>query len=364
MSADEYILSVLSSFLKYMQSQSSVSLVPFSSFHSIGSASNFFEITTEEDIVSLFEQWVFQNKFYILWNGCNTLFDGDFEGNLVKNSLSWIEKLAEDEMRVTLQVGAGEDWVAFVKYCVAHNYAGIENLSEIPGTVGAAPVQNIGAYGAEVADVIKEVHGIDLQTGEKKIFSQQECSFWYRESIFKSDLKGLFIITAVVFTLQKYWSGYQLNLDYADIQNYIYEYKCEKDQLWIKELSEIITIIRREKLPNLDERWTAGSFFKNPIIPKSQYEILLESYPMLKSYPVANLFKTEEQVKIPAAQLIELVGLKGVLEDGVGTYINHALIIVSKGEQDGAKIVKFSQKIQREVNQKFGILLKLEVNIV
>ncbi len=356
-----------------MQTQQHISLEDLSSFHSRGVAQEYVKISSEEDVLTLSQKlqasWEYKKNIahYLLWKGCNTLFDGDFQGLIIQNAILWIEVIEETDDEIILKVGGGEDWVNFVKYCVKNKYAGIENLSEIPWTVGAAPVQNIGAYGVEIAEVIHEVQGIDLRTGEKKIFSCAECQFGYRESIFKSESAGLknnFLISYVVLKLKKYDAekkNYCLNMNYADIQKYIADNNLDKETLWIAELSDIITVIRQGKLPNLDERGTAGSFFKNPIISEQQYTTLLEQFPILKCYPVMN---AEKYVKIPAAQLIDLVGMKWVLEDGVGTYKHHALILVSQWVQDGKKIVNFAKKVQEKVEATFGIMLEPEVNII
>ncbi len=358
-----------------MERKENFSLETLSSFHSKGVAQEYVNISSEEELISFLPE-LKNKKYYLLGKGYNTLFNGDFSGIILQNKILWIEVIEENDEDIILKVGWGEDWVDFVKYCVHNHYAGIENLSEIPGTVGAAPVQNIGAYGAEVADVVVAVEWIMLDSGEKKIFSREDCSFGYRESIFKDETSGLknnFLISYVIVILKKYNTekknkkeNYQLNMEYADIQNYISEYGLSQEDLWISEISEIITTIRQGKLPNLEERGTAGSFFKNPIILEQQYSKLLEAFPMLKSYPVAdnNADSSEKKVKIPAAQLIELVGLKGVLEDWVGTYKNHALILVSQWVQDGRKIVDFSKKIQEKVKNTFDVILEPEVNII
>ncbi len=343
-----------------MNIQSNIPLVHLSSFHTQGMANELSIITTEQQIIDLLHKGKFQDRYYILWKGNNTLFNGNFQGLLIKNEIMGKEIISQDKEDILLKIGGWEDWVTFVKYCVENKYAGIENLSEIPWTVGASPIQNIGAYGTEVGEYIQKVEGINLTNWKKEIFSNEECQFWYRNSIFKTTLKNKFFITAVYFKLKKETTHYQVNIAYADIQNYIENHKIDKTTLSIKQVSEIITTIRQKKLPNLEERGTAGSFFKNPIITKEQYQKLLQNFPMLKSYPITDNTK----VKVPSAQLIELVGMKGVLDDGVGTYKNHALILVSKGVQQGEKIVRFAEKIKTKVYETFAISLEAEVNII
>ncbi|MDR2868091.1 MAG: UDP-N-acetylmuramate dehydrogenase [Bacteroidales bacterium] len=305
------------------------------------------------ELDGLRETHVFDDKFYILGGGSNTLFTQDFDGSIIQLKAKGITIIEETQEYVVLEVGAGEEWADFLQYCLTNNLYGAENLTDIPGWVGSAPMQNIGAYGVEVKDIITKVNITHLQTGIKTSLSNQECQFGYRSSIFKTALKNRTIITSVQFKLSK---KPIFSLSYQGLQNYL-----EQSQLplCLENVTKAVQQLRKEKLPDLDELGCAGSFFKNPIIPMVQYLQLQKKYPKLASYPI-----DKDHCKVPAGALIEYCGLKGHREGAVGIYPKQALVIVNYGEATGAEIDVFSRKVIQNVNNLLGIELEREVNII
>ncbi|PKQ69934.1 UDP-N-acetylmuramate dehydrogenase [Raineya orbicola] len=288
----------------------------------------------------------------ILGGGSNVLFTQDFEGIVLKVSLLGKEIIREDSENVWLKVQAGENWNTLVEYCVANNWGGIENLTLIPGTVGAAPMQNIGAYGVELQDVFEYLEAFHLATGEVHRFDKKHCEFGYRESVFKNKFKNQYIILSVVLRLSK---KHKLHFSYADVEKFLKEHRIEPS---IKSISEAVRKIRTEKLPNPAEIGNAGSFFKNPYISKMHYEYLKRDYPNLPAYPL-----DENTYKVPAAWLIEQAGWKGYHEGNAGVHHRQALVLINKGNAQGKEIWELAQKIKKSIEDKFGIVLQTEVNI-
>ena len=262
--------------------------------------------------------------------------------------------MKENDDNIWIKSGAGVAWHDLVMHCVNQNYAGIENLSLIPGTVGAAPMQNIGAYGIEIKDVFEDLEAIEIATGKTKIFDQQICNFGYRESIFKHEAKGKYIILNVTFKLNKKPTFY---VEYGAIKDTLAEMGIA--ELSIKAISDAVIHIRQSKLPNPAEIGNAGSFFKNPEIQKTQFEKLKAQFPTIPSYPVS-----ETTTKVPAGWLIEQAGWKGQRFGNVGVHAKQALVLVNYGGGKGEEIKTLSQKIQVSVKEKFGIQLSAEVNFV
>ncbi len=289
----------------------------------------------------------------ILGRGSNVLFSRDYEGLIILIRIAGITCTGQTEEDITLRVGAGEDWHSFVLYCVEHGYAGVENLSLIPGTVGAAPLQNIGAYGVEVKNVIESVEAMNIETGEVRFFSNAECKFGYRESIFKRELKGQFVITAVNFKLSK---KPQFQTEYGDIRRVLEEKNISK--LSLKAISDAVIQIRTSKLPDPSQIGNAGSFFKNPEIPISQFEELKVRFPNIPGYPMPN------GIKVAAGWLIEQAGWKGFRSGEVGVHAKQALVLVNYGGGTGIEIRQLSAQIQNSVSSKFGIQLTPEVNFI
>ncbi len=289
----------------------------------------------------------------LLGGGSNVLFTQNFAGLVLLNQIRGIAITKDNDREVHLRVGAGEGWHAFVQYCVDHNYAGVENLSLIPGTVGAAPMQNIGAYGVEVKDVIETVEAISRSDGQLRIFSAAECQFGYRESIFKQRLKGKYFITAVNFRLSK---QPDFNISYGDIQKVLDEKPHES--LSLRAVSEAVIKIRQSKLPDPAKIGNAGSFFKNPEITLDHFHKLKLNYPTMPGYP------TGLGMKVPAGWLIEQAGWKGYREGSIGVHDRQALVLVNYGGGAGEDIKSLAFRIQKSVQDRYQILLSPEVNFI
>lgn len=291
----------------------------------------------------------------ILGGGSNVLFTRDLEQKVIVNQTKGITEhhLSEDE--VILELCSGEVWHDVVLYAVERNYGGIENLSLIPGSVGAAPMQNIGAYGVEVKDVIQRVEAFNLKTKEIEAFSNSDCCFGYRESVFKRDLKGKYFITKVFIKLSKI--NHKLNTDYGAIFEVLQSKNIETPT--IKEISEAVIEIRRSKLPDPNVLGNAGSFFKNPVISATHYKMLKEKFPDIRSYIV-----DEEHVKVPAGWLIDSLGWKGKRHGNAGVHVKQALVLVNHGNATGEEILELSRSIQKSVLDTYMIELETEVNIL
>ena len=310
-------------------------------------------IEKEEDIPSLFENGVFNSEYMMIGDGSNVLFTKPFNGAIIRMETKGIKKLDEDEEFVKVKVAAGEKWDDFVYYCIENQYFGIENLISIPGLVGSSPVQNIGAYGVEVKDVIHEVRGWRISTQTPFTFQNEDCLFGYRSSVFKTQLKGDCLITDVVFKLSKKEA---YNLSYKGLAD---ELQKENLPLSLRRVADAVVAVRNSKLPDIKRYGCAGSFFKNPVVTKAVFETLLRKHPRLISYPAG-----EGKVKMAAGQIIDLAGMKGNREGDVGVWPHQALVIVNYGNATGQEVVDFYRKIQEKVMECFGIQLEPEVNIV
>lgn len=329
-----------------MNIKKNIQLQPHNSFRTKAAAKLFAQPETVEELQEILQAYSEEPKL-VLGGGFNLFFTKDFNGLVIKPAMRGMKLCAENADFVEMEVGAGEVWDDFVAYCVSRGLSGVENLSLIPSTVGAAPIQNIGAYGTEVKDVIVKVNAVDKKTGEKVEFSNVECEFDYRNSIFKRTDK--YIITSVVFRLSK---SFEYKEKYVDLS---LELKGISHPT-LPQVREAIVNIRTRKLPDHWAYPNAGSFFKNPILTKEEKEKLLT---LLPDAPVYNA--GEEGFKTSAANLIEKAGFKGKRKGNVGTYEHHALIVVNYGTENGQEILDFTQEIQREVQDKFGIALEPEV---
>ena len=336
--------------------KTNVNLRPYNSFGFDAIAKYFVEINTIDDLQTLIQSGVLQkHKTLILSGGNNILFQKDvFDGLVVYINTKGIEILREDGNEVVVRAQAGEDWPEFVRFCVGKGWHGVENLAHIPGKVGAAPVQNIGAYGMELKDSFLQCEAINMATGETKVFNKAECHFGYRESIFKGELKGRYVITTVDFLLKK---EAPLHLEYGNIKAYLEQNGIENPTL--QQLHDAICAIRDAKLPDVKQIDSAGSFFKNPIIEREQFEALLKEYPTMPHYDEPN-----GKVKVPAGWLIEQAGWKGWRNEHVGVYEKQALVLVHYGGGKGQDIVELAYKIQDSVEAKFGIRINPEVNFI
>jgi len=344
-----------------------ISLKPYNTFAVDIQADFFVEVKDEQEILDLISMDVFTHyPHLILGGGSNILFTKNYEWLVIKVSILGKKVIKEEENTVYIKVGAGENRHDFVMRTLEQWYVGMENLVLIPGQVGSAPVGNIGAYGKETKDVVYEVEWIDIESKEKKTWSNEECRFSYRESIFKNELKGKIIITAVTFVLQTPTAEYIPNIQYNDIQNSIGAQQINPLEISAQQVADIIIEIRQNKLPDWKKIGTAGSFFKNPVISKEQYENLLVKYPQLKWNEVhgSEFWILHSSFKLSAGQLIELAGFKGQSVWAVGSYNNHALIIVNHGGASGAEIRAFVQAIQKKVQELFDVELEPEVIIM
>lgn len=336
-----------------MKIQEYVDLTTFSTFMVSAIARYFSTVSSVEEVKELIrsERWASQSH-YILGEGSNTLFVNSIDALVVKNEIQGLSILEEDENQAVVKVGGGENWHHFVLWAVDQDLWGIENLVLIPGTVGASPVQNIGAYGVEVRNTIVRVETVDTETGELVSFTNEECLFRYRGSFFK-DNPGRYFITHVIFSLNK-----QSNpvLEYGAVAEELAKKNIKT--LHSRDIATVVTQIRDRKLPRVGDVGTAGSFFKNPIVSKEKAEELLETFPDMKQFP------GDKGTKLSAAWLIENLGLKGETRGPVGTYEKHALVLVNHGGAKGSEVWNFAEYIIQSVNERFGVTLEPEVNII
>lgn len=330
-------------------------LLPYNTFGISAFASQFVEVSSVSQLQNLIREKHFSEKpFLILGGGSNILFTKNYEGLVLKNNLKGISIEKEDENHILIKAAGGEVWHDLVMYCVNKGWGGIENLSLIPGTVGAAPMQNIGAYGAEIKETFEYLEAVNISTGEIETFNNERCKFGYRESIFKHEAKGKYFITAISLKLNK---KPVLNTSYGDIETLLKEWDIDKPT--ISDVSKAVIAIRQSKLPDPSLLGNAGSFFKNPVIDNSHFEILKEKYPEIKSFPTP-----EGKVKIPAAWLIEQAGWKGKRFGTIGVHEKQALVLVNYGGGTGKELIDLAHKIIDSVKEKFSVTLNPEVNII
>ncbi len=334
--------------------QQNVSLKPYNTFGIEAKATAFFEFTSLEALQEALSEKKPDQELLILGGGSNLLLTQDFEGLVLKNGLRGISLEKEDDEHIWVRAMAGENWHGFVMHSIEKGWAGIENLSLIPGTVGAAPMQNIGAYGVEIKQVFESLEAVEIATGEVHTFDNATCEFGYRESIFKKAVKGKYVIASVLFKLNK---TPEFNTSYGAIQDTLKEMGVEK--LSIKAVSDAVIHIRQSKLPDPAEIGNAGSFFKNPTVDKIDYEGLKAEFPSIPGYK-----QPEDRVKIPAAWLIDQAGWKGKTFGQIGVHKNQPLVLVNYGEGKGADIRDLAFKVRASVAEKFGIELTPEVNII
>ncbi len=330
-----------------------VSLKPFNTFGIEVKASQFQVFSSISELQGLLKS-VGASPLLVLGGGSNLLLTRDFHGVVLKNELKGISVIKENDKHIFVEVQAGENWHEFVLHSIANDWAGIENLSLIPGTVGAAPMQNIGAYGIEVKEVFDSLKAVEISTGEIHTFDKEACQFGYRESVFKKSLKGKYVIASVVFRLSK---TPKFNTSYGAIQETLSAMGVS--ELSIKAISDAVIEIRQSKLPDPKEIGNAGSFFKNPEVEKIDFEGLKAEFPGIPGYQLP-----ANKVKIPAAWLIEQTGWKGKTFGQIGVHKNQPLVLVNYGQGKGADLKELAFKIRSSVSQKFGIELTPEVNII
>ncbi|MEY4927365.1 MAG: UDP-N-acetylmuramate dehydrogenase [Bacteroidota bacterium] len=329
------------------------SLQAYNTFGISAKAAYFTAIDSESDLLQLLP---IRLPLLILGGGSNVLFTKDWHGLVLKNNIKGIEKIDETDDFTWLSVGAGEVWHELVLHTIAQNLGGIENLSLIPGTVGAAPIQNIGAYGVELKDVLVSVRALHLETGDIRIFHKEDCVFGYRESIFKTDLKGQYIITNVVMRFRK--NPTVFNTNYGDIQKILANKNSKTPTL--RDVSNAVIAIRESKLPDPKVLGNCGSFFKNPEILRTHFAILIEKHPSIPSFAVAN----PDYVKVPAGWLIEQAGWKGRRVGNTGSHAQQALVLVNYGDATGEEVKNLAFAIIQDVFEKFGVKLIAEVNMM
>ena len=335
-----------------MNISENISLLPHNTFGIDAYCRYFAEYESVEELQEILKTEVFQtNEFLHIGSGSNLLFLNDFDGIILHSKIKGIEALKETDEHIYFRVGAGETWDDFVQFAVDNDYGGIENLSIIPGEVGASAVQNIGAYGVEVKDVIEQVETIDLKTRQSKIFINSECQFNYRESIFKREKKNRYAVTHVVFRLSK---KPVFCLEYGNLIE-----RLERSKISLKKIRSLIINIREEKLPDPKKLGNAGSFFMNPIVSKEQYRELKAEYPTIPTYPISVF-----QVKIPAGWLIEQCGWKGKSYGNAGVYEKQALVLVNHGNATAQEIMMLADKITVSVKDRFDIDIYPEVTII
>jgi UDP-N-acetylmuramate dehydrogenase len=338
-----------------MTIQENISLKPYNTFGIDAKAKYFSSFDTlawlEEILNSKFQA---SNSKLILGGGSNILLTKDFDGIVLKNEIKGIEVVSEDDEHVYIKAGAGENWHRFVLYCVNNNYAGVENLSLIPGNVGASPMQNIGAYGVEIKDVFYELEAFHKFDKTTQKFSLKDCGFGYRESVFKNKYRDQFVITSVTYRLNKNPS---FNTSYGAINQELERMGVK--ELNIKAISQAVINIRTSKLPDPKEVGNAGSFFKNPVIENGLFNEIKKAFPNIVAFPSGI-----DHTKLAAGWLIEQCGWKGYRKNDAGCYPKQALVLVNYGSATGEEIFDLSKAIIQSVKEKFGVMLEREVNII
>lgn len=335
-----------------MITQKRPSLKPYNTFHIECNCNELLIVENESDFEELFRNKVFHQPFLIIGEGSNMLFTKDFEGTVIRLATKGIEIINEDDEHVYVRAAAGENWSDFVHFTIENDLYGAENLIGIPGLVGSCPVQNIGAYGSEVKDIIYQVEGFYLPDGEPFVFYNEECEFAYRDSIFKKELKDRCLITEVVFKLNKEET---YNLNYKQLKEAIEQ---SGKPITLKLVADTVLNIRNGKLPDITKVGCAGSFFKNPVISETKFAELSAKFDDLVHYPAPN------GIKLAAGQLIEKCGWKEVRKGDVSVYPTQALVIVNWGNAKGFEVVEYYQKIIQSVEEKYGIRIEPEVRIV
>jgi UDP-N-acetylmuramate dehydrogenase len=332
-----------------------ISLLNFNTFHLQSKAKYWFEVQQISDLNKVVATDCFKNHPHlVLGGGSNVLLTQDFDGLILKINLKGKKIVQEDADSVWIECQSGENWHEVVTHCVDNHWGGIENLALIPGCIGAAPIQNIGAYGVEIKDVLESVSFFHFEQHAIQIFNAADCNFGYRDSIFKGALKGKGVVVAVVLKLEK---KPKINSEYGDIQKTLAANQVENPT--IQDVYQAVIQIRLSKLPNPAEIGNAGSFFKNPELPIEVAQKILENYPNAPHYVV-----DEKTIKIPAGWMIEQCGWKGYREGPIGVHDKQALVLVNTGGGNGKDIEALAYKIQASVKAKFGVMLEMEVNVV
>ena len=335
-----------------MNIKENISLKEYNTFGIAVNAKRFISVDSVYQLQQLLKV---EKDLFLISGGSNMLLTKDIEKLVVHIDIKGISIDNEDENTAYITVNAGENWHEFVLWCVSENYGGIENLSLIPGNVGTCPIQNIGAYGVEVKDTITKVEAVEIKTGKLVQFSNEDCNFGYRNSIFKNEVKGKYIITSVSFKLTK--TNHNLNSSYGAINTELIAKNITKPSL--KDISEAVIAIRKSKLPDPKEIGNSGSFFKNPVIATTQFLELQKDSPTIPSYKIS-----DTEVKVPAGWLIEQAGFKGKRFGNYGVHEKQALVLVNYGNATGKEIYQLAEKIKDTILSQFDIPLEIEVNII
>lgn len=334
--------------------QHNVSLKKFNTFGIDVQAKYFIDIENKMHLIEALQLPKFF-EYFVLGGGSNMLLTQDIELPVLHINIKGKEVIETTEDHVLVKIEAGENWHEFVLWCIENNFGGVENLSLIPGNVGTSPIQNIGAYGVELKDTFVACKAINIETHKEKTFTHNDCQFGYRNSIFKQEAKGKYIITSVVFRLTS--KNHKLNTSYGAIQQ-----ELEKNNIsdpTIKDVSNAVIAIRQRKLPDPKKLGNSGSFFKNPVISKSEFDMLQQKHTTIPHYVIS-----ETEIKVPAGWLIEQCGFKGKRFGDAGVHKNQALVLVNYENASGAEILALAKKIQKTVLEKFNIAIEAEVNVV
>ncbi|MEC7773405.1 MAG: UDP-N-acetylmuramate dehydrogenase [Bacteroidota bacterium] len=331
---------------------SNFSLKHYNTFNIDVRSDKFISINSEDQLIDFLSQHKGEENIFFLGGGSNVLFSKDYNGTIIHISIKGKKIIEELDDKIIIEVSSGENWHDFVKWSIDNNYGGIENLSLIPGNVGAAPIQNIGAYGVELKDVFDSCRVLSIDSNKIKIFNKEECDFNYRSSVFKSSQKNKYVILSIRLKLTKEPHSY--NLSYDSLRE-----RFNDKEINLSNISEEIIKIRQSKLPDPKKIGNCGSFFKNPFIESEKLDILLEKYPKLPYNKIENGL-----YKIPAAWLIEKMGFKNKSLGDAGVYINQPLVIVNNGNASGSDILNFANSIKNSVKENFNIDLEEEVNII
>jgi len=337
-----------------MEIQSQFSLKKYNTFGIEAKASKFVAVHTVAELKTVLEQHRNDKKF-ILGGGSNMLLTRDIDALVIHVDLKGKKIIKEDRDFAWIEAAAGENWHEFVLHTIGLNLGGLENMSLIPGNVGTTPIQNIGAYGTEIKDTFVSCEAMHIETQQIRVFTKEECHFGYRESIFKHEQKDQYVITSVVFKLTK--KDHKINTSYGDITKELEKNNVQTPTL--KDVSDAVIAIRQSKLPDPKVLGNSGSFFKNPIIPKSDFDKISINFPDMPNYVIS-----ETQVKVPAGWLIEQAGFKGKRFGDAGIHKNQALVLVNYGNATGQEILDVSKDIQKTIFEKFGIAIEAEVNVI
>lgn len=337
-----------------MNIKTNYSLKNYNTFGIEAKAKKFVAVHTINELIKVLKQYPNEKKF-ILGGGSNMLLTKNIDAFVIHIDLKGKKIIDENDDFVWVESQAGENWHEFVLWTIEQNFGGLENMSLIPGNVGTTPIQNIGAYGAEIKDTLECCEAISIKTHESRLFTNEDCHFGYRESIFKNEVNGQYIITSVVFKLTK--RNHKINTSYGDILTQLAQNKIVNPTL--KDVSDAVIAIRKSKLPDPKELGNSGSFFKNPILLKTDFEKIHKKFPEMKYFDIS-----ETEVKVPAGWLIEQAGFKGKRFGDAGIHKNQALVLVNYGNATGDEILNVSKNIQQTIFDKFGIHIEAEVNII